>query len=261
MTLYSNVEHVKAGRNISTYTPLGFIHLKDDLALGIINHAVKYYENFRAGFSHEHGIRVIPYKNGEPAVGRKPAKDPRPAKIDQSFRRYFIQMKHIDAVDEVPASEYVAATATEPEKPAVEYVPGSPARTEFRIGFQNQIGDVSKMASGFGRIVVQVLQDFFDANFSVAGFPAAAVPGFQVASSICKDPRNAMYTAAKDIGKREDNKDIDVVAIKAATAGTPAAKEAAVLAARQAHMLPLPIIGGKRKTRRSNKKRRTTRKR
>ena len=237
-TIFTTVDAVD-GRKPDRYTPLGFMHVKDDMALG-----------------RSHGTR-----------------------FGQSYRRFFIQQKYIAPVPEVPARPAVPATETTSEIPAVPAVPAIPARTEYNIGMQNQIGNVSTMAIQFSRVVVGVLQQYFDAGFRVArpGTPAPA-NFYESANTMCMD-------TGGDIGGLNDVNDIDIDTIYKTEYGvqliaaTPKrgfknarARESAeyfangkaqeaLRAARLPRVLPYDVIGGKRKTRRSNKKKRTTRRR
>ncbi len=237
-TIFTTVDAVD-GRKPDRYTPLGFMHVKDDMALG-----------------RSHGTR-----------------------FGQSYRRFFIQQKYIAPVPEVPARPAVPATETTPEIPAVPAVPAIPARTEYRIGMQNQIGNVSTMAIQFSRVVVGVLQEYFDNGFAVVrpGTPAPANP-YKSANARCMN-------RGGDIGGLNDVNDINIETIYTTeydaqlVAATPkrgfanararekaeyfANKKAqeALRTARLPRVLPYDVIGGKRKTRRSNKKKRTTRRR
>jgi len=227
ITIFTTVDPVVPGKPIHRFTPLGFMHLKDDMALHDMHAAAK----------------------------------------GQSFRRYFIQIIYIPAVAEVPESPFVPATPTTPERPAVAHVPAVPARIEYRIGLQNQRGNVSTMAINFTRVVIEVLQEYFDANFSTAGFATPAPASlYRTADAEC---RNA---AGINIGGLNDVNDIDEVAVfqaeKAAalTKGNSTSKATAKAFAkvdsdRLALVRTYGIIGGKRKTRRSKKNRRTTRRR
>ncbi len=237
-TIFTTVEPLD-GRPVNRYTPLGFMHVKDDMALG---------RTHRTRFG-------------------------------QSYRRYFIQEIYIPRVPGSPRIERVPATETEPEKPEVPEVLEVPARTEYRIGMQNQIGNVSTMAIQFSKVVVGVLQDYFDAGFRVAGLTTPAPANqYRTANAMCMD-------RGVDIGGLNDINDIDIDTVYSTeyaaqlAAGTPRRGFANARARERAERFAngraqdklrtdrLPLvraygpIGGKRKTRSLNKKKRTTRRR
>lgn len=210
ITIFTTVDPVDARRNPMSYTPLGFLHLKDDLALGRLDPT---------------GLALDPGVPSEHAV-LKPATARNPVKLTQSIRRFFIQ------------------TATLPPVAATPATPAIPAKTVYRIGFQNQIGNVSTMAIRFSQVVIQVLQDYFDAGFSSAGLKTPANPAKFKANPMCKAPTNGIYIVANDIGKKTD--------VAEPRGATPKARLSALQA--------IPIIGGRKKTRRFKKTRRYTRK-
>jgi hypothetical protein len=212
ITIFTTVDPVDAHRHPMSYTPLGFLHLKDDLALGRLDTVSG---TLVPGVPSEHAILKQGRKRGDPV------------KLTQSIRRFFIQTVVLPPV----------ATASTAATPAI------PIKTVYRIGFQNQIGNVSSMAIRFSQVVLQVLQEYFDAGFSVAGFKTPANPQYFKADPMCKAPANATYNSLQNIGKRTDI---------AEPQGSPGARLAALRA--------LPSIGGRKKTRRSKKSRRETRK-
>jgi hypothetical protein len=236
-TIYSEV--IRPIRGKKDYTILGAFHLKDNLALGSLDATKKAIDTTKP---HEHAAGLIS------ATGKGTAE------IVQSFRRYFIR------------------TVSVPGTSAVGTTPAVPPKTHYEIGFQEQKGNVSSAANQFARVVVTVLQEYFDAGFSVAGFKTPVVPNYFKAKDYCKAVPK--YVEANDIGKTTDIPEPTGASAKATARANAiasglniskpdnlkkiAAKEnAAEKAARLAALRAFPIIGGK--TRRAKRNRRLTR--
>lgn len=244
-TMYSDVDRPIAARR--NYTILGAFHLKDNLAQGTLTAA---------------GV-LDPALHSEHAAGIIPATARDRARITQSFRRYFIRTVS------VPGRPAVPATETTPLVPAV------PPTSYYEIGLQEQKGNVSEMTARFGRVAVEVMQEYFDANFSTAGFTTAANPTNFRAEDYCRV--GAVYRAAADTGATRDIAEPSGATARAAarTAAIAsglietrpanlrriaAAEDAAEAAARLTALRAFPIIGGKRATRRRKSNKRYTRK-
>lgn len=227
LTFYSTVDNPATfpGRKPWTWTPLGFFHLKDDLALGQLNAA---------------GTAFDATKPNQHTTGIKPATATSSAKIIQSFRRYFVNVVTIPAVAAVPAKK------------------------QYEIGLQNQSGNVSRMAASFGKLAITVLQEYFDNNFTAnatvlkTGAPAnpyvkanlICIPPAPVAPAALGAGAGAavvaapVYTVATDIGNTVD------IPPPAGQIGSPQQKK------NMKNATKFGILGGKRKTRRGKTNRR-----
>jgi hypothetical protein len=181
LTVFTNVDPVMASRHPRSYTPIGFIHLKDDLSLGELIKDPREATNAR-GIQYPMipnpaiPIRHRAYRVGKfalPASGRSPARAFLESKLFDNFRRYFIHIER-DAS-------------------------GNP--TNFLLGLQKQDGAVSQMAITFNSIAINVLQDYMNAGFSKAGFVTAANTAWFIPNVDCK-PAAGPYTPATNLGKQ-----------------------------------------------------------
>lgn len=212
LTIFTNVDPVMAPRYRGSYTPLGFIHLKDDLSIGGLMkdpreatnaRGIKYPMIPNPAIPMRHRA-IKPGKFALPESDRSPAREFLESKLVDNFRRYFI---HIE-----------------------RDVSGNP--TKFLIGLQNHDGAVSQMAITFTSIVINVLQDYFNAGFSKAGFVTAPNIKSFIPKVGCK-PAEGPYTPATNIGKQTN-------------------------VPKPQNLRTLPLVGGK--TRRTKKNRKQTRK-
>lgn len=180
LTIFTNVDSVDASRYPGSYTPLGFIHSKDDISIGELIKDPKEATNTR-GIKYPMisnpatPMRHRSYQPGKfaaPASGRHTARAFKESKLLDNFRRYFI---HIE-----------------------RDVSGNPIK--FILGLQKHDGAVSQMATTFTSIAINVLQEYFNAGFSKAAFATAANKAWFIANIDCK-PAAGPYTAASNIGK------------------------------------------------------------
>lgn len=170
-------------------TETGFCHLKDNLGRGELLPGATASDpsTLNPAVSSPH-VRYIPGKKGTKKAGKVESR------IFSYLRRYII---------------YV-------EKDASGNITG------FKIGLQKQDGPVSQMAITFNEIVMNVLQQYFNAGFSIAGFATKPNRGVFTAENDCKAAGAAAYNEATS---------------KGAATNVPA----------PADQTTLPFVGGKRK--------------